>query len=65
MAYRLVHRFAGGTREQYEATIAVVHPNGGLPDGQVFMQPARRPTAGRSWRSMTRREAGSGSATEP
>ena len=38
MAYGIVHFFAGGTREQYEASIAAVHPNGGkgLPDGQIF-----------------------------
>jgi hypothetical protein len=35
MAYGVVHQFAGGTKEQYEASIAAVHPsNGGLPDGQ-------------------------------
>ena len=38
MAYGIVHNFPGGTKEQYEASIAVVHPNGGrdLPDGQTF-----------------------------
>ena len=37
MAYGVVHRFAGGTREQYEASIAAVHPpGGGLPEGQLF-----------------------------
>jgi hypothetical protein len=36
MAYGVVHRFAGGTKDQYEASIAAVHPAGGLPDGQVF-----------------------------
>jgi hypothetical protein len=38
MAYGVVHRFAGGTKEQYEASVAAVHPNGGkdLPDGQIF-----------------------------
>ena len=38
MAYGIVHRFPGGTKEQYEASIAAVHPNGGkdLPDGQIF-----------------------------
>lgn len=35
MAYGLVHHFAGGTKEQYEATLAVVHPGGGLPEGQL------------------------------
>jgi len=37
MAYGVVHRFPGGTEEQYEASIAVVHPSGGgLPEGQIF-----------------------------
>jgi hypothetical protein len=37
MAYGVVHQFAGGTKQQYEASIAAVHPaDGGLPDGQVF-----------------------------
>ena len=37
MAYGVVHRFAGGTEEQYEASIAAVHPSdGSLPEGQIF-----------------------------
>ena len=37
MAYAIVHHFPGGTREQYEASIAAVHPSdGSLPDGQIF-----------------------------
>jgi hypothetical protein len=37
MAYGVVHKFAGGTKEQYEASIAAVHPHGGgLPEGQLF-----------------------------
>jgi hypothetical protein len=37
MAYGIVHNFPGGTREQYEASIAVVHPSdGSLPEGQIF-----------------------------
>ena len=36
MAYGVVHHFPGGTREQYEASIAAVHPSDGLPDGQIF-----------------------------
>jgi hypothetical protein len=36
MAYAVVHQFAGGTREQYEASVAAVHPSdGSLPHGQV------------------------------
>jgi hypothetical protein len=36
MAYGVVHQFAGGTKEQYEASIAAVHPaGGGLPSGQI------------------------------
>jgi hypothetical protein len=36
MAYGIVHRFRGGTKEQYEASLAKVHPNQGadLPEGQ-------------------------------
>lgn len=29
MAYGIVHYFAGGTQEQYEASIAAVHPGPG------------------------------------
>jgi hypothetical protein len=37
MAYGIVHTFTGGTRAQYEASIAAVHPaGGGLPAGQIF-----------------------------
>jgi hypothetical protein len=37
MTYGVVHNFAGGTKEQYEASIATVHPEGGgLPEGQLF-----------------------------
>jgi hypothetical protein len=37
MAYGVVHHFPGGTREQYEASIAAVHPSdGSLPAGQTF-----------------------------
>jgi hypothetical protein len=38
MAYGIVHRFAGGTKEQYEASLAKVHPHGGgeLPEGQTL-----------------------------
>ncbi len=37
MAYGVVHQFAGGSEEQYQASIAAVHPSGGsLPEGQVF-----------------------------
>jgi hypothetical protein len=35
MAYAIVHRFPGGTKEQYEAAVAKVHPPEGLPDGQI------------------------------
>ncbi|MGA2805198.1 MAG: hypothetical protein ABSF89_12555 [Acidimicrobiales bacterium] len=37
MAYGVVHHFADGSKEQYEASLAAVHPSdGGLPDGQIF-----------------------------
>jgi hypothetical protein len=36
MPYGIIHRFAGATKEQYEASVAAVHPEGGLPAGQIF-----------------------------
>jgi hypothetical protein len=37
MAYGVVHFFPGGTSDQYEASIAAVHPGEGrLPEGQIF-----------------------------
>ena len=37
MAYGIVHQFTGGTQEQYEASIAAVHPSDrGLPEGQTY-----------------------------
>ena len=37
MAYAIIHQFAGGTEEQYEASLAVVHPSrDSLPEGQIF-----------------------------
>lgn len=37
MAYGIIHHFPGGTKEQYEASIAAVHPSRDkLPDGQIF-----------------------------
>ncbi|MEA2507435.1 MAG: hypothetical protein QOH48_2053 [Actinomycetota bacterium] len=37
MAYGVVHQFTGATKEQYEASIAAVHPGEGrLPEGQLF-----------------------------
>lgn len=35
MAVALVHTYPGGTKEQYDATLAAVHPEGGLPPGQT------------------------------
>jgi len=36
MAYAIVHYFPGGTKEQYEASIAAVHPGMKiLPKGQI------------------------------
>jgi len=35
MTYLMTHFWPGGTEEQYRATIAVVHPDGGLPAGQL------------------------------
>ena len=37
MAYGVVHYFPGGTRQQYEAALAAVHPGADqLPDGQIY-----------------------------
>jgi hypothetical protein len=37
MAYGIMHFFPGGTKEQYEASIAAVHPSRStLPKGQTF-----------------------------
>ena len=45
MAYAIIHQFAGGTQEQYEASLAVVHPSrDSLPEGQIFH--AAGPSAG-------------------
>ena len=45
MAYGVVHQFAGGTKDQYKASIAAVHPSdGSLPKGQIFH--AAGPSAG-------------------
>jgi predicted dienelactone hydrolase len=50
MAYGIVHHFSGGTSEQYEASIAAVHPGEGrLPEGQIFH--AAGPSAG-GWTIM-------------
>jgi hypothetical protein len=45
MAYGIVHHFPGGTKEQYEASLAAVHPaRDALPKGQIFH--AAGPSAG-------------------
>jgi len=45
MAYAVVHYFPSGTKEQYEASIAAVHPSRkSLPKGQIFH--AAGPSAG-------------------
>jgi hypothetical protein len=50
MAYGVVHFFANGTKEQYDASIGAVHPGvGQLPDGQIFH--AAGPSAG-GWTIM-------------
>lgn len=37
MPFGIVHFFPGGTKENYEASLAAVHPSdGSLPDGQIF-----------------------------
>jgi hypothetical protein len=41
MAYGIVRLFKGGTKDQYEATLAKVHPSDGtdLPEGQTIRFP--------------------------
>ena len=35
--YGIVHRFPGGTKEQYDASLAQVHPSdGSLPEDQTY-----------------------------
>ena len=37
MAYGIVHYFPGGTKEQYEVSLAAVHTTrASLPEGQIF-----------------------------
>lgn len=37
MAYAIVHFFPGGTKAQYDATLAAVHPDRtNLPQGQIY-----------------------------
>jgi hypothetical protein len=37
MSYGVIHFFPGGTRQQYDASIAAVHPSATeLPAGQIF-----------------------------
>jgi heme-degrading monooxygenase HmoA len=36
MAYGISNWFQGGTKEQYDAAIKVVHPADGLPEGATF-----------------------------
>jgi len=36
MAYMITHFYEGGTKDQYDAVVSVVHPPGGLPVGQVY-----------------------------
>lgn len=36
MAYMTTHFWPGATEDQYNATVAVVHPPGGLPAGQIY-----------------------------
>ncbi len=45
MAFAVVHFFPGGTKEQYEASVAAAHPSrSALPKGQLFH--AAGPSAG-------------------
>jgi hypothetical protein len=36
MSYMVTHFWPGASEDQYKATVAVVHPPGGLPEGQTY-----------------------------
>ena len=36
MTYLMTHFWPGATEEQYRATVAAVHPENGLPEGQTY-----------------------------
>jgi hypothetical protein len=36
MAYLVTHFWPGGSEDQYNKTVAAVHPAGGLPEGQIY-----------------------------
>lgn len=36
MAFGITHHFKGGKKEHYDAAVDVVHPPGGLPEGQTY-----------------------------
>ncbi len=37
MSYGVIHQFKGATKQQYEASVAAVHPSDGtLPPGQIY-----------------------------
>jgi hypothetical protein len=44
MPYTIVNEFEGGTREQYDAAVKVVHPPDGLPLGQTHHYAGPSPT---------------------
>jgi hypothetical protein len=44
MPYAIVNEFEGGTREQYDAAVEVVHPADGLPPGQTHHYAGPSPT---------------------
>ena len=48
-SFGIVHRYASGTKQQYDNTVAVVHPDGGksLPQGQTYH--AAGPTDDGGW----------------
>ncbi len=55
MAFGIIHHFPGGTKEQYEASIAAVHPSRDtLPKGQIFHAAGR---AGDGWTIMAVHES--------
>ena len=41
MAYMVTHFWPGASEDQYNATVAVVHPPGGCPRGRSITLPGR------------------------
>ena len=64
MAYGIILHFPGGTKAQYDTTLAAVHgTKDSFPEGQIFHASARQRVVGQSLRFTILRRVGSGAAT--